>query len=124
MKTRETLERWIAARGDWPGALFVTMGKGCRQRERLTYDGLYAVVRELGRKVGVQCHPHGFRHTAASEIARLTHGNVKWGMALTRHADPKTFMAYDDTRAKNMRQASELLVRGAYFRTEPQATDN
>lgn len=118
--TKEALERWLEVRGDEPGPLFPSMQPHRQGRaDRLTYRGLYELVRKLGRQVGVACHPHGLRHTAASDLDRLTYGNVAWGMHLTRHADPKTFLAYRDGRTNHMRAAAEILAHGQYVRTEP-----
>jgi integrase/recombinase XerC len=114
-ETTEALTTWIENRGDWPGPLFVSMSPPVRTtnpRAPLTASGLYAAIRDLGRRAGAHVHPHGLRHTAASEILRLTNGNIPLAIALTRHTDPKTLMVYDDARRSLGKQAAIILARG------------
>ncbi len=122
--TKRAIEDWIESRGSESGPLFVSMVPARRKKmERLTYRGLYAVVRKLGERAGVRCRPHGFRHTAASEMDRLSNGNTAWGMALTRHRDPKTLLLYNDNRVIAMRSAAEILAAGTYIGTTPDFDD-
>ena len=121
--TARALAAWIDRRGAHPGPLFTSLERSQGGTPgRLTYSGLHAMIRDLGRRVGVPCSPHGLRHAAASEINRLTGGNLSWGMALCRHRDPKTFMRYDDASGRNIRQATEILARGLHVRQPPEGT--
>ena len=124
MVTRRALERWIKDRGDAPGPLWLSMKPSKGERRRLTYRGLYDMVRTLGRQVGVSCWPHACRHAAATSMLELSNGNIGWGLALTRHKDPKTFLAYADRRGHAMRQAVELLADGRFFRSESPTVEN
>jgi len=111
--TSLALGRWIEIRGSDDGPLFTSLHHArVGRRDRLTYNGLYSTIRSLGRRAGRPCSPHGIRHSAATDMERLTNGNVLWGMALTRHKDPRTLLIYNDQRLSRARQASEILVAG------------
>jgi len=113
--TDEAIDAWLRVRGRSRGAMFTTC---CRaavaagKQTPLTGDGLYHVVRDLGERVGVTARPHGIRHTAASEVIRLTNGNLRLAMALTRHTNPATLMYYDDAVQNLHRRAALILDRG------------
>jgi integrase len=92
--------------------------------ERLTYRGLYEMVRKVGSQVGVKCWPHALRHAAATLMLLLSNGNIGWGLALTRHRDPKTFLAYADRRGLSMRAAVGLLRNGQFFDAKPHSVEN
>lgn len=127
--TKAAVERWVEWRGDYEGPLFVALhrgegdgpGKGRRPDpspkngggiRQLSYPGLYAVVREIGRACGVKVRPHGLRHTGISQAFDLT-GDIGYAMALARHRDSRTTMAYLDSR-RTMRQATEIVAAGQY----------
>ena len=111
------LRHWTHARGDAGGPLCVSLNRAERsvaEPRRLSYSGLYSVVRETARQAGVKkpVHPHALRHAAATELCRITNGNVAFGMALTRHRDPKTYMIYRDAARSDARQAMAILAAG------------
>lgn len=114
IRTADAVSRWITDfRGDEDGPLFTTCCYSkARAGKRLTPRGLYDVVHVLGNKVGIDCHPHGLRHTAATEFLRLSGGNISWAMALTRHRDPRTLMIYNDERMIRAREAMEIVAQG------------
>lgn len=62
------IARWLEARGDTPGALFVNE----RQRTRLSIMGLWKVIRARAIAAGVRRHVHAhmFRHACASHMLR------------------------------------------------------
>jgi integrase/recombinase XerC len=94
--TAEALRCWLAVRGDAPGPLFLNFdreGKG----GRLTGGGIYAVVSALGRAVGVNTRPHGLRHTAITEAAKLR--GAVGAAALGRHRDLNVTQRYLDNLA-------------------------
>jgi integrase/recombinase XerC len=61
-ETKKALEVWITVRGVAPGPLFCSMNRTHPGKGRLTAIGLYGMVRELGRKIGLKVWPHGLRH--------------------------------------------------------------
>ena len=60
------LQEYLAGRTDAEEALFIGI-----RRERLEPDGVRTMLRALGREAGVdKVHPHKFRRTLATELAR------------------------------------------------------
>lgn len=77
---------------------------------RLTGDGIYHIVRDLGAKVGVPTlTPHKLRHTAITIALDLTDGNVRAVRDLSRHARLETLQRYDDNRRNFQGSVSEKL---------------
>jgi len=111
--TLVALKDWLVVRGDGPGQLFVGFrgGKG----KRLSGGGLYRVVRNLGRRAGVQVRPHGLRHTAITEAVKAAQAN---GMSLEEvldfsgHADVRTLMVYRDRERNVQGRLAELVAGG------------
>lgn len=67
--------------------------------QRLTGDGLYHIVQDLGARVGIpNLTPHKLRHTAITIALDLTNGNVRAVRDLSRHARLETLQRYDDNR--------------------------
>jgi integrase/recombinase XerC len=111
--TLAALKDWLSVRGDGPGQLFAGFrgGKG----KRLSGGGLYRVVRNLGRMVGVQVRPHGLRHTAITEAVKAAQAN---GMGLEEvldfsgHADVRTLMVYRDRERNVQGRLAALVAEG------------
>ena len=119
------LVAWIEERGDWSGPLFTSCNPNSPKGTPLTDKALYKIVVALGRKVGVVTSPHGIRHTATSELLRLTNGNLRIAQALTRHTDPRTLMQYDDDRRNLHRQGALILKHArAVYSPIAQGVDN
>src|SRR5262249_45118911 len=68
--TREALSAWLAQRGTEPGPLFLALDRAHRGHS-LTGSGLYAVIRELGRRAGIRARPHGLRHAGITRLLDL-----------------------------------------------------
>ena len=96
-ETQAVLRGWLSVRGDTPGPLFLNFDRAKKGR-RLTGAGLYALVRKLGRSVGVDVWPHGLRHTAITEALDLTEGDVRAVQRFSRHRDMRVLTVYDDNR--------------------------
>jgi integrase/recombinase XerC len=78
--------------------------------QRLTGDGIYHIVRDLGARVGVpNLTPHKLRHTAITVALDLTGGNVRAVRDLSRHARLETLQRYDDNRRNFQGSVSEKL---------------
>jgi integrase/recombinase XerC len=97
-ETKKALEAWIGVRGVAPGPLFCSMNRTHPGKGRLTAIGLYGMVRELGRKIGLKVWPHGLRHAAITEALDLTGGNVRAVQRFSRHRDVRVLERYDDNR--------------------------
>jgi integrase/recombinase XerC len=97
-ETKRAIDAWISVRGVTPGPLFCSLNRAGPGKGRLTAIGLYGVVRELGRKVGIKVWPHGLRHAAITEALDLTGGNVRAVQRFSRHRDVRVLERYDDNR--------------------------
>lgn len=89
------LERWLAARGDEPGAIFPPCDRLAPYRndtKRLSATSVYRMLRHFGIR------PHGLRHAAITEALRLTAGDIPQVMRFSRHKSPAVLMVYDDRR--------------------------
>jgi integrase/recombinase XerC len=53
---------------------------------------------------------HRVRHSAITAALDATDGNIRKVQKLSRHADPRTLMIYDDNRNKDLWEMSELLT--------------
>ena len=112
--TIAAMKKWLTARGDAPGPLFVGFrgGKG----KRLSGGGLYRAVRSIGRAAGVRVRPHGLRHTAITEAVKAAQAN---GMSLEEvldfsgHADVRTLMLYRDRERNVQGRLAALVAEGA-----------
>lgn len=69
-----------------------TLGQG------ITVKGVYAVIREIGERAGMDIHPHAIRHTFVTTVLDKSNGNTRMGQAAARHADSNTTGRYDDAR--------------------------
>lgn len=63
-KAALALDRYLRVRTKHPHAATVRgLWLGIRRREAMTPKGIYQVVRRRGRRLGLDIHPHLFRHT-------------------------------------------------------------
>jgi integrase/recombinase XerC len=105
--TREAIRDWLEVRGTEAGFLFIN-AKG--YGDRLSDNGLYRLVRHLGRKAGVKASPHRLRHAAVTGVLDLTDGNVRVAQRFARHASPETTLRYDDNRRDEGGEAAKRLA--------------
>ena len=110
--TVAALGAWIELRGTDPGPLFVRLDRAAEEPTRLTADGLYLLIRELGRRAGVPkpVWPHGLRHQAITSLLDRTNGNIRMAQKYSRHADPRTLLRYDDTRLDLAGEAARIVA--------------
>jgi integrase/recombinase XerC len=79
---------------------------------RLTPDGLYQLIGEYGRALGLtKLTPHGLRHSAITAALDATKGDVRRVQKLSRHSQIATLMIYDDNREDQQGQVSGLLSK-------------
>jgi integrase/recombinase XerC len=108
---------WAAVLGSTPGPLFTHLeitGKGAADG-RLAGQGLWTVVRTLGRAAGFEVRPHGLRHAGITRGLDLTRGNLRAVQRFSRHADLRTLSLYDDNRS-DFAEAVAALVAGSLNR--------
>jgi integrase/recombinase XerC len=106
--TKSALLAWIDVRGDEPGPLFTALDTKNRGH-RLTGSAIYAIVRGLGKQIGIKARPHGLRHTAITTALEKTNGNIRTVQAFSRHADPRTVGRYDDNRRDVAGEIADLV---------------
>ena len=78
---------------------------------RITGDGIYKLVRRYCKRAGVKkiMSPHRVRHSSITAALDATDGNVRKVQKLSRHRQIDTLMIYDDNRAKDQVELSEML---------------
>lgn len=77
---------------------------------RLRGGGLYYILRRYGAAVlGRELSPHQMRHAGTTAYLNASNGDVRGAQKLTRHADVRTVMIYDDNRADRQGIASETI---------------
>lgn len=96
--TLDALNAWLAVRGTEPGPLFKSFDHAGKGSGRLTGAGVFNLVRDAGRAVGITVRPHGLRHTAITEALDATRGDVRKVQRFSRHRDVRTLQIYDDNR--------------------------
>lgn len=73
IKAARAVDRYLRERRKHPGAELPALWLGAHGRPRLSTAGVEAMLRRCGEKVGLDVHPHMFRHTWASAF-RLAGG--------------------------------------------------
>ncbi|AFZ57605.1 tyrosine-type recombinase/integrase [Anabaena cylindrica FACHB-243] len=107
------IAQWLIARGDVQENLPIFTALDFHNSgHRLTADGIYKIVSASFKAVGVKkpMSPHRVRHSAITAALDATDGNIRKVQKLSRHADPRTLMIYDDNRNKDLWEMSELLT--------------
>jgi integrase/recombinase XerC len=111
--TAQAVADWLAVR---PGTatendpIFIALNFAA-SGHRLTGDGIYKLVQGHTKKAGIEkvMSPHRIRHSAITAALDATDGNVRKVQKLSRHKSLNTLMIYDDNRARDQREVSELL---------------
>ncbi|MBW4571524.1 MAG: tyrosine-type recombinase/integrase [Tolypothrix carrinoi HA7290-LM1] len=67
---------------------------------QLTGDGIYAIVRKVCERAGIRkrMSPHRIRHSGITDALDLAHGDYRKVQHLSRHADPRVILAYEDNK--------------------------
>ena len=108
--TLDAMREWIETRGSSPGPLFPRFMKGQSYGPgRISRQGLYRVVRQLGETVGIRARPHGLRHAAITDA--LDHGaDVRAVQRFARHRNINMTIRYDDNRQDLGGQVADLIA--------------
>ena len=113
-RTRKILQEWVEVRGGQPGPLFLNFHhNGSVKGKRLTSDGLYYIVKDLGKKTGQKVRPHGLRHTSISEAVRKTQSvgmDVTKVLKFSRHKRLNTLQIYIDAVEGAQGEIAELVA--------------
>jgi integrase/recombinase XerC len=106
------VDAWLRVRGDAPGALFHSVpARGDGPRRPLAGESIRRLLAHRAREAGIEVvvRPHGLRHAAATEVARL--GSLDQLMAIGGWKSFSAAQAYLDRRASQRRAAMAQLVR-------------
>jgi integrase/recombinase XerC len=96
-QTVAALAAWLEVRGTRPGPLFTGFARG--KGLRLKGDGLYRMVRDLGRAAGVaEVRPHKIRHSHITAALQETGGDIH-AVAAAVGVLPHTVSVYCDPAA-------------------------
>ena len=96
--TKAALASWLEVRGMNVGPLFISFDRTGRG-DRLTRNGLYAIIVALGKRVGINTRPHGIRHLSITEACKAAQANgidLEEVLDHSRHASVATLMIYRD----------------------------
>ena len=103
--TWQVLGEWLAWRGVESGPLFYALDLGADYRafqpggrQRLTHAGVYWIIKQIGKAVGIKVRPHGLRHAAITQALDATGGNVRAVQRFARLRSIETINFYDDNR--------------------------
>ena len=111
--TATALADWVAARGDWPGPLFVRLDRaaGPGHPTRLDAGNAARASKALGLRAGLArgSNPHGLRHQGITRALDLAHGDVRKVKQFSRHAKLETLLRYDDNRRDEAGVIAKLL---------------
>ncbi len=94
----DTYLQWREAEGmdvEDNSALFLSHSNKSKGK-RLTYDGLYGIVKDLVAIAGLEkCHPHRLRHTLATNLA-LKGMDSMLARRITRHRSEASYQRYSE----------------------------
>ncbi len=104
------LRAWLELRGDLPGPVFPNLNRGGSAKGKaLSARGLRKMLTTLGRSCGMRVWPHGLRHTSITTA--LDNAPLRLVRHFSRHADLKTLMIYDDSRADHQGDIAKKVAK-------------
>jgi len=103
---------WLNTRGELKAdaPLFIALDYA-NHGHRLTGEAMRYLVDKISQQAGItkKMSPHRIRHSSITAALDATDGNIRKVQKLSRHADPRTLMIYDDNRARDQEAISSLL---------------
>ncbi len=96
-EARRALNAWLEERGDYEGSVF-----------DLTPSGAYRRLAEMGRRAGVEVHPHTLRHTLAKNLVDAGVG-LHEVAALLGHSSLNTTRVYVTPGERDLERALRAL---------------
>jgi integrase/recombinase XerC len=108
---KEVLDRWLQFRraSDPAQPLFTSVSRASNDG-RLTGDGIYKIVADLGERTGIRARPHGLRHAAVTAALDAFNGDFRKVRSFSRHASLDTVRKYDDSRADHGGAVAKVLT--------------
>jgi site-specific recombinase XerC len=110
---RDALADWLHVRGDKPGPLFLSGGRGGHIRHvegRLTTTAVFTMLRRRCQQAGVRdLSPHDLRRFAGTELITQT-GDVLMAQRLLGHKSSTATERYDTRGDQELRQSCEVLT--------------
>lgn len=113
------IDEWLAVRGSGPGALFPSFGRYGKAFTAgkfgyLTRQELCLIVDKTARLAGINHHvcTHALRHSAGTQVAKDTNGDVFAVQKFLRHKSPTTSAIYVETAKGRNRRLSGGLMEG------------
>lgn len=113
-----TAHAWLESRGTARGAFFCSLDRSrVTERALLNPTAINRIVRRRAVQAGFEnatlpdgrpITPHGFRHTAITEVIRK-HG-LAAAQAFARHADPATTQRYNDEKQQMAMEAHAFML--------------
>jgi integrase/recombinase XerC len=100
-EAREALKAWLGERGEAEGRLFVG----------LTPSGVHRRLGEIGRRAGVEVHPHTLRHTFAKNLVDGGIG-LHEAAALLGHSSLNATRVYVTPGERDLERAVRALEEG------------
>ncbi len=113
--TKKALAGWLEVRGLHEGSLFYGIDKGGRLKGALTGNGLYDLIKTLGRKIGINTRVHGIRHTSITQAVRAASAanlDLSKVMQFSRHSSLNVLEIYVDNERNYQGQISSLVAVG------------
>ena len=98
-----------------PGPLFLSCDSSRKGDGRLSSEGVYKVVRQVGLNVGVRTRPHGLRHTsitAAIQAATDVGMPIPEVLGFSRHSSLSTLQIYVDNLRDSQGKLAEAVAAG------------
>jgi integrase/recombinase XerC len=89
---------------------------------QLTGDGIYAIVRKTCERAGIKKRmtPHKIRHSGITDALDLASGDYRKVQHLSRHADPRTILVYEDNKNQyQLELTNKLAARVGKRRNHP-----
>lgn len=117
-ETLRILIEWVFVRGNQAGPFFTSLDRAQKGSGRITPNGIYEVIKALGRSIGIKTHPHALRHLAITEACKLAQSNgfgLEEVLDFSRHAQVSTLMIYRD-RERNVQGAISALLAKSKLR--------
>jgi integrase/recombinase XerC len=97
----EAITDWLGCRANLKPSdpLFIAMDFH-NYGNLLTGDGIYAIVRKTCSLAGIKKRmtPHKIRHSGITDALDLAEGDYRKVQHLSRHADPRTILVYEDNK--------------------------